>query len=154
MPAFAEFDTSKYVYQSSDLSRHSKLVFAAAEEHPVSVSRRDGADLVLMTKAEASAREHLLGFAAQFIITKPNGPRSVVDQLTAIYPWMTALTPESREKCARDLLDAASGAISTGKIRLFDIEVDAWQETATAIAAGLVPQELDWLEVPVRVERP
>lgn len=38
-----------------------------AEQHPVHVTRRDGDDLVLMSKREADERERLLKLAAQFL---------------------------------------------------------------------------------------
>lgn len=53
--------------RSSDLSKHSAEVFAEAEDHPVTVTRRDGEDLVLMTQREADSRARLLEFAAQLI---------------------------------------------------------------------------------------
>ena len=54
-------------FQSSDLSRHSSKVFAAAVEHPIRVTRRDGESLVLMSQRESDARESLLQLAAQII---------------------------------------------------------------------------------------
>jgi hypothetical protein len=154
MATFAEFDTEKDVFQSSDLSRHPKLVFAAAEIHPIAVSRRDGEDLVLMTKAEAHAREHLLGFAARYIIRRMQEDHAPADQLVIIYPWMYALTPEDRATCADQILKAYSASSAMGQSRLFDLEVSAWRETATAVAAGLGQEEVEWLDPGVRVERP
>ena len=42
--------------RSSDLSKHSAEVFAAAEDHPVTITRRDGEALVLMSQREAEGR--------------------------------------------------------------------------------------------------
>ena len=46
--------------RSSDLSKHSAEVFAEAEDHPVTVTRRDGEALVLMSQREADSRTRML----------------------------------------------------------------------------------------------
>ena len=63
----AALDTSLATRRSSDLSKHSAEVFAEAEDHPVTVTRRDGEPLVLMSQREAESRSRLLEFAAQLI---------------------------------------------------------------------------------------
>lgn len=62
--------------RSSDLSKHSAEVFAEAEDHPVTVTRRDGESLVLMSQREADSRNRMLEFAAQLIgmAVDDNGP--------------------------------------------------------------------------------
>ena len=57
-------DSPLAVRRSSDLSKHSAEVFAEAENHPVTVTRRDGESLVLMSQREADARNELLNIAA------------------------------------------------------------------------------------------
>lgn len=52
--------------RSSDLSKHSAEVFAEAEDHPVTVTRRDGEALVLMSH-EAESRNRMLQFAARLM---------------------------------------------------------------------------------------
>ena len=42
--------------RSSDLSKHSAEGFAAAEDHPVTITRRDGEALVSMSQREAEGR--------------------------------------------------------------------------------------------------
>lgn len=54
--------------------------------------------------------------------------------------WMLALSPADRAACARDLAAAATDRES------FDMELTAWRETATAIAAGLNQPDLEWLD--------
>ena len=53
--------------RSSELSKRSAEVFAEAEEHPITVTRRDGEALVLMSQREADGRARLLELAAQLI---------------------------------------------------------------------------------------
>lgn len=142
------------VFQSSELSRNSTRVFAAAEDQPVEVTRRDGEDLVLMSKSEAAARERLLQLAATLIGVATDTRGTLTERLSEAMPWMLALSPEDRETCSRNLLDAARASFFTGQAHLAVAELNSWLETATAIAAGLGTAPVEWLDSAVRVERP
>lgn len=146
-------DYSAATRRSSDLSKHSAEVFAEAEEHPVTVTRRDGESLVLMSQREADARTELLKLAADLVaITREDGPLEV--RMANRFPWMLALSLEGRAECARDLVDASLASFSTGQAYLALAELTSWRETATAIAAGLGAQPVDWLDEDETVERP
>jgi len=143
--------------RSSDLSKHSAEVFAEAEDHPVTVTRRDGESLVLMSQREADARAELLSIAGTLItVTLEDGP--LTERMASRYPWMYALSTQDREQCARDLIDAARASFSTQQPHLAIAKLTSWRETATAIAAGLGSQPVEWIEqdntVDVVVERP
>ncbi|MFF1555565.1 prevent-host-death protein [Rhodococcus erythropolis] len=142
--------------RSSDLSKHSAEVFAEAEDHPVTVTRRDGAPLVLMSQREADGRARLLEFAAQLIGVAVDDDGPLTDRMSRAFPWMLALPPSDRVTCAQNLVDAARASFSTDQPHLVLTELTSWRETATAIAAGLGQVELDWLEESDRtsVERP
>lgn len=130
--------------RSSDLSKHSAEVFAEAEQHPVTVTRRDGESLVLMSQREADARAELLNIAATLItVTLEDGP--LVERMTSRYPWMYALDAMDREQCAHDLIDAARASFATHQPYLAVAQLTSWRETATAIAAGLGTQPVEWL---------
>lgn len=141
-------------FQSSDLSRHSQAVFAAAEDHPVDVTRRDGEDLVLMSKSEAVAREQLLAVGAQLITIATDEHGTLTERMSNSFPWMFALNLEDRAQCTKDLLDAARASLATGQSRLVVNELTSWSETAAAIAAGLERTSVEWIERGERVERP
>ncbi|MWV49443.1 prevent-host-death protein [Rathayibacter sp. VKM Ac-2803] len=142
-------------FQSSELSRNPREVFAAADEHPIDVTRRDGDDLVLMSKREAESREQLLELAAQLIAVSTDDRGSLGDRMAHVFPWMLALTTEDRESCATQLLAAARASFATGQAHLAVAETISWRETATALAAGLGTTRVDWLEGNgVVVERP
>ncbi|MGC0141833.1 prevent-host-death protein [Pseudactinotalea sp. Z1732] len=152
-------DHPAYTRRSSDLSKHSAEVFAEAEDHPVTVTRRDGESLVLMSQREANARAELLHIAATLItVTLEEGPLS--ERMASRYPWMYALSSQDREQCARDLIDAARASFSTQQPHLAIAQLASWRETATAIAAGLGSQPVEWLDenddavVVTVVERP
>jgi hypothetical protein len=140
--------------RSSDLSKHSAEVFAEAEDHPVTVTRRDGETLVLMSEREAESRTKMLQFAAQLIgvAVDDNGP--LAERMPKAFPWMFALCPADQAACAQDLVDAARASFSTDQPHLVLAELTSWMETATAIAAGLDRSEPDWLDDDVAVKRP
>lgn len=142
--------------RSSDLSKHSAEVFAEAEDHPVTVTRRDGEALVLMSQREAVGRTRLLDIAAQLITVTLDTEGSLSERMSRSFPWMLALSAADRETCARDLIDAARASFSTDQSHLVTVELTAWKETATAVAAGLGREDLQWLDDGVvhSVERP
>lgn len=139
--------------RSSDLSKHSAQVFAEAEDHPVTVTRRDGESLVLMSQREADARAELLQLAAQLItVTLEDGPWE--NRMENRFPWMLAFSPGGRARCARALVDAARASFATGHPHLALAELTSWRETAAAITAGLGAQPVEWLDDDEPVERP
>lgn len=140
--------------RSSDLSKHSAEVFAEAEDHPVTVTRRDGEALVLMSQREAEGRSRLLKFAAQLITVTLDDNGTLTERMARAFPWMLALSPVDRGSCAQNLVDAARASFATDQPHLAIAELTSWKETATAVAAGLGSAELDWLAEDEAVERP
>jgi hypothetical protein len=132
--------------RSSDLSKHSAEVFAEAEDHPVTVTRRDGEALVLMSQREADARAELLQFAAQLLTVTLDNDGPLDERMAVLFPWMLALSPDGRTNCARALIDAARASFSTGQPHLAIAELTSWRETATALAAGLGAESVEWLD--------
>ena len=131
--------------RSSDLSKHSAEVFAEAEDHPVTVTRRDGEALVLMSQREADARGQLLELAAQLIAVALDDEGPLEERMTRLFPWMLALSENGRKNCARALVDAARASFSTGQPHLAIAELTSWRETAAALAAGLGAEPVEWL---------
>ena len=70
------------------------------------------------------------------------------------FPWMQDLSPQGRADCAHDILQAARLSSSTGQPHLAVAELTSWQETATALAAGLRNDPVEWLDDEEPVERP
>lgn len=132
--------------RSSDLSKHSAEVFAEAEHHPVTVTRRDGENLVLMTQREAENRGRLLSFAAQLITVTLDDDGPLADRMAKVFPWMLALSPTDRTTCAQNLVDAARASFATDQPYLAVAELTSWKETATAIAAGLGSTPVEWVD--------
>lgn len=147
-------ESSSRTFPSSDLSRHAPRVFAAAEENPVDVTRRDGEDMVLMTKRESSARDQLLQIAAQLIAVATDDRGTLAERMADRFPWMLALGEDDRRACAKDLLEAARASFATGQSYRAIAEMTAWRETAVALASGLGASSVEWFDEPVAVERP
>ena len=145
---------SRTTFQSSELSRSSAEVFAAAADHPVEVTRRDGESLVLMSGSADRARTDLLELAAQLVAVSTSTDGTLVTRMIDRFPWMLALSPADRDTCANDILSAARASFATNQPHLAIAELTAWRETATVIAAGLSQEPVEWLDDSVIVERP
>ena len=141
-------------YRSSDLSRASADVFAAAADHPVTITRRDGEPLILMSEREDRARNELLRLAAQLIGVATIDDGNLVRFMSDHFPWMLALTPDDQRTCASDVLDSARASFSTGQSHLVLLTLTSWRETAEAVAAGLGEAPVEWIDDDVPVERP
>ncbi len=146
--------TARQSFQSSSLSRHAVPVFAAAERAPVEVTRRDGDSLVLMSSAEADARESLLELAAQLIAATTDDRGTLAERLSERFDWMLALSPAERDTCARDLITAARASFATGQAHLAIAELASWRSTAEALASGLGRDRVGWYDDAPRVPRP
>ena len=142
------------IVQSSELSRNSAAVFAAAEEAPVEVSRRDGESLILTTKREAAAHERILEIAAQLITVSLDDNGTLEDRLARPFPWIKLLSVQDQRTCARDIIDTARGAFVVNQPGRILTEIKAWQNTAEAVAAGWGQDEPEWLREPVTVTKP
>lgn len=145
--------SGRFQHRSSELSKNPAAVFSAAEVNAVIVTRRDGDPMVLMSKRAADEQESLLDLAAR-ITTAALDEGPLVQAMSKAFPWMLALTPEGRENCARELVDAGRASFSTGQPHLALAELTSWHETAKVMAAGLGDDSVEWLDEPVAVDRP
>lgn len=145
---------TRATFKSSELSRASADVFAAASDHPVTVTRRDGEALVLMSEREDRARNELLQLAAQLIGAATTNEGDLTRFMASHFPWMLALSPTDQAECARDVLDAARASFSAGQSHLAMATLTSWRETAEAIAAGLGQAPVEWLDSGEPVKRP
>ncbi|YCI97804.1 prevent-host-death protein [Arthrobacter sp. R3-55] len=136
------------------MSRSSADVFAAAADHPVKVTRRDGESLVLMSESANAARVSLLELAAQLVAVSTSMEGTLADRMSDRFPWMLALSPDDRVACAEKVLAAARASFATNQPHLAIAELTSWRETATALAAGLGRVPVEWLEASEAVERP
>ena len=133
-------------FQSSELSRSPADVFAAAADHPVRVTRRDGESLVLMSESADAARISLLDLAAQLVAVSTSTEGTLAARMSDRFPWMLALSPADRETRADEVLAAARASFATNQHHLAIAELTSWRETATALAAGLDKGPVEWLD--------
>jgi len=140
--------------KSSDLSRNPNKVYSEAEKEPVLLTRRDGEDLVVMTAKEAASRTWLMELAAQImgVATSPGG--TLVERMCSAFPWMLVLSQDEREKCVTKILESTRISLSTGHSLVAYVAFHGWKDSAEYIAAGMVEQEVDWLQEQIIVERP
>lgn len=141
-------------FKSSELSRNSSEVFAAADRGPVTVTRRDAEPLVLMSGREADARKQLFEFAAQLIAITTDDRGALSERMADHLPWMFALSESDRKQCAKELVDAARASFATEQPHLAVVELNSWRETAEALAAGLRNDPVEWLDSDDSVDRP
>ncbi|WP_248704096.1 prevent-host-death protein [Curtobacterium sp. MWU13-2055] len=146
---------SRRAVQSSDLSRHSREVFAAAEEEPLEVTRRDGKALVLTTKERSDDDDAVLEIAAQLIAAVTvNEGLPLHDRLAIPYPWIKLLSRDDQQRFAREIVDVARGSFSLRQPRALLVEMQAWRSSAEAIAAGWSTGEPELLEHPIVLDAP
>jgi len=107
-----------------------------------------------MSQRDAEDRYRMLELTAPLIgvAGDDNGP--LVERMLRAFPWMLALSPDDREACAHDLIDAARASFSTDQPDVVLAELASWRETAAAIAAGLNQGEPAWLDDDDAVVRP
>ncbi|MFT4217402.1 MAG: hypothetical protein QM619_09505 [Micropruina sp.] len=130
--------------RSSELSRHPAEVFAAAEEGPIVVTRRDGESLVLTTQERAVQQQELLGVAAQLIAASlEDGP--IADRFVRYFPWIGLLNEVDRDECAAEIVAVARGSFSVGQPQRLLTVIAAWRDTAEAVAAGWGARAPEWL---------
>ncbi|MFE4195912.1 prevent-host-death protein [Paenarthrobacter sp. NPDC056912] len=153
-PSSFESGRARTSFQSSELSRSSSEVFAAAADHPVQVTRRDGESLVLMSASADAARSSLLELAAQLVAVSTSTEGTLAARMGDRFPWMLALNPADQEACANEILAAARASFATHEPHLAIAELTSWRETATAIAAGLGRESVEWLDHSDAVVRP
>lgn len=141
--------------QSSDLSRHARAVFAAAEEEPLEVTRRDGKPLVLTTKERSDDDDAVLDIAAQLIAAVTvNEQLPLHERLAIPYPWIAMLSRDDQRRFAREIVDVARGSFSLRQPRRLLLELQAWRNSAEAIAAGWGTSEPELLDEPVVPGKP
>lgn len=152
--AMSALTTTRREFKSSELSRNSSEVFAAAENGPVTVTRRDAESLVLMNEREADARKQLFEFAAQLIAITTDDRGTLAERMADHFPWMFALSGPDQVQCAKGLVNAARASFATEQPHLVVAELNSWRETAEALAAGYQDAPIEWLDRGNPVVRP
>ncbi len=141
---------------SSDLSRNPGQVFRAADQGPVTITRRDGEPLTLLP-SRTIAREHeALRLASHLVAASlAPGEESFTSRLLGPFPWLGFLPGEQREAFAAEIVEVARACAAISSFDRLFIILAEWKATAEAVAAGYThDDELDWLDEPATVEDP
>lgn len=142
--------------RSSELSRNPAAVFKAAEEGPVTITRRDGESLIL-TKSSEARRQHAGLELAAHLVAASLAPddKPFEERLRLPFPWMEFLTADDRSAFAKEIVDVARACAAVSQFDRLLVAINAWQSTAEALAAGYTRDEdLDWLDEPVHAPDP
>ncbi|GAA3621191.1 prevent-host-death protein [Kineosporia mesophila] len=142
--------------QSSDLSRNSASVFAAADRGPVTITRRDGEPFVLLKASEVEFQRRGLELAAQLVAASlAPGDQPFAERLRVSFPWVEFLKPEDRLQFAQEIVDVARACAAVSRFDRLLLSLREWRSTAEALAQGYTPDdELIWIDEPVRVANP
>ncbi|HEX9088389.1 MAG TPA: type II toxin-antitoxin system Phd/YefM family antitoxin [Arthrobacter sp.] len=134
--------------QSSELSRNPAAVFKASEEGPVTITRRDGAPLTLLTTREFDTDHEGMELAAHLVTASLADPEvPFVERLGTPFPWMAFLSQADQESFAREIVAITRACASVARFDKALITLRAWKSTAEALSAGYTPDDqLDWIE--------
>jgi hypothetical protein len=110
----------------SEFLQHSGRVLPELAAGEVVLHRRDGEDLVLMTRRQ---REALNTMLRTFVA-------AASDDLTAASAtlwWLRLLDPEDQQACLRELRQTTIVALATGQIEQLADALHGWEATALAV---------------------
>lgn len=111
----------------TEFLQHSGRLLLDIERGEVVLRRREGEDLVLMTRGQSEALGTLVRALAEVIVG------GSLERAVAIFPWLAFLSPQDRAECLRELCGVASAAVASG--RLSELEDTLYQWEATGLAA-------------------
>lgn len=132
--------------QSSELSRNTREVLHAADEGPILVKRRDGEDLVLASRRDVDNERLGVELASLLVaVSLAPGEQAFTQRLAQAFPWMEFLTQEDRADFATEVVEVARACAAVSRYQRLLITLQAWQDSAEAIAAGY-GRHIDWLD--------
>ncbi len=142
--------------QSSELSRNSAAAFAAAEQGPIEITRRDGEDFVLAKASDVAKERRAISVAADLVAASlSTSGLNLADRLRQPFPWLEFLVPQSQVRFATEIVDVTRACAAVGQFSKLLVVLEAWRSSAETIANGYTPDdELEWLDVPVLVTDP
>lgn len=99
--------------------------------------------------------EEGVALSSQLIRAIGRHNNNVAAALSELFAWVAEFTPAELDAYAKEIRQLVSAASEPSTYARLSQAQRSWRETALAYAAGLRPVEaIEWLDVPVRVERP
>ena len=133
----------------TEFLQHSGQVLHALTEGEIILLRRDGEDLVLMTRGQSDA---LTATLRAFLGYSAGG----VPAVELVFPWFTFLSHADQTGCLTELREVAVAAIASGELQTLVDALYAWE--ATGLAAWdereLGQSAGSSLEEPLEIPRP
>lgn len=147
---------TSHTASSSDLSRNPAQVFRAADQGPVTITRRDGEPLTLLRSKTVEREHEALQLAANLVAASlAPGESSFADRLLGPFPWLGFLPVHQREQFASEIVEVSRACASISNFDRLFVVLSAWKATAEAVASGYTPDaELDWLDESEPVDDP
>ncbi|MBI3973675.1 MAG: hypothetical protein HY332_20565 [Chloroflexi bacterium] len=109
----------------TEFLQHSGRVLSDVEQGEIVLHRRDGEDLVVMTRGQSEAMSTVLRALAALAV----GGES---QVVAVLPWLAFLSPHDRATCLRELGEVANAAVATGRLSYLEDALYQWETTGLA----------------------
>jgi hypothetical protein len=109
----------------SEFLQHSGRVLPEIEDGEILLHRRDGEDLVLMTRRQSEA----LRTTAEAFFALSTGQAAATE---AVLPWIAFLSPSDRAACIRELREVGTASLHTGRLSRLAETLYAWEASALA----------------------
>ena len=142
----------------TEFLQHSRQVLPELDEGEVVLRRRQGDDVVMLSRPHWEAildSVRLLAEARQVQAQANRGPVTSPPAWLSL-PWLALLEPEDRDACIQELASTALAAVESGRLRPLAEALEVWRATALAVwDARRAADRLGYAdEAPVPLPRP
>lgn len=138
----------------TDFLRSPKTVAARAEKDALRITRRDAADLVLVSAETFETQTAGLSLASRLMRATIHN-RDVRVAAAELFSWVSLLGDEEKEQFYQEVEDLLWASSELGSFEQLRNAIQSWQGTAENYAAGIRPQaDMQWFDDLPVVERP
>lgn len=138
----------------TDFLRSPKEVASRAEKDALRITRRDAADLVLVSAEAFEKRTAGLSIASKLVRATIH-TRDVRAATAELFSWVNLLGDEEKEQFYREIEDLLWASSELGSFEELRLTVQSWKGTAENYAAGIRPRvDIEWFDDLPVVERP
>lgn len=149
----------------TDFLQHSGRLLPEVERGGVVLRRRDGQDLMLMTRGQSQALGDAVRVLAGAVLAllDRDATASVTtatsQRVLSLFPWMEYLSPGDRTACVKEIGEVASAAVATGRTDRLEELLAEWRASGLAAWDEKRLRERDdrdeyQLDEPVELSRP
>jgi len=141
----------------TDFLQHSGQVLTELDEGEVVLRRRQGDDLVVLSRSHWEAVLSSIRLLAEAHRPAPTASSdATASRVWLSLPWLALLEPEDRQACIEELTAAALAAVESGRLRTLADILSEWRATALATwdASRLRDRPGYFDDAPVSLPRP